>query len=120
MKQNCLSETDAAVWNAYTKTVTPLGQAKPSQSPPAVLTISFPFSNQIDLHGLTLAEAHSATMNYVERVHKTYRSVTIITGLSGNIRREFKHWFDNDPYVIRIEELNNGGAYRLFFKKEKR
>jgi hypothetical protein len=110
-------KTDQEIWNAFIKDVTPLGQPEPANSSQAVeRIIHSPRASQLDLHGLTLVEAHTATMNLVAA---TDRSVTVVTGISGVIKKEFPHWFDHLPH-IKIEEMNGGGAFRLFFRKRKR
>ncbi len=116
-----MSKEDKVLWEDYTKDVTPLGAPKPPEPPPPMpVRFQFP-SHKLDLHGLTLDEAYSATNDFlIEAVHE-YKSVTVVTGVSGDIKREFPFWFDKQhPLVNRIEELNGGGAYRVYFKKRKK
>lgn len=111
------SDHDAALWRAYTKDVTPLGQ-RPVASQPPVIRLplqAVPCDHTLDLHGSTLAEAHARTLDFITTAHYRYRYVTIITGLSGAIRREFRHWIDGSPTVRRIDEL--GGSYRVYFRR---
>lgn len=77
-----------------------------------------PFRRTLDLHGMTLNEAHAQTKRVVYEA-KIYglKYVTIITGLSGQIRREFPFWVEALPEARRVEALNGGGAFKVFLKK---
>src|ERR1017187_916443 len=109
-----LNLDDLAVWDAFTKSITPLGEPAPSEHIPPPLHITQQ-TTQLDLHGLSLTDAHRYTMDFVDGASGKY--VMVITGLSGQIKKEFKHWFVNHKIVRTIEELNGGGAYKIFFKK---
>lgn len=78
-----------------------------------------PFRQTLDLHGLTLNEAHAQTKKVVYEARLFYglKSITVITGLSGQIRREFPFWVEALPEVRRFEPLNGGGAFRVHLKK---
>jgi DNA-nicking Smr family endonuclease len=108
-------DADKAVWEKYVEDVTPLGQIPPSTSEVAVERVIL--SRRLDLHGLSVAEAHTATMNFIEAA--TDRSVTVVTGLSGAIRQEFPCWFERMPH-LRIEERNGGGAFAVHFRRKRK
>jgi DNA-nicking Smr family endonuclease len=107
-------DDDDATWQAFIKNVTPLTEPKPSRSTPVLERVIA--SHRIDLHGLCLSDAHTATMNLLDAA--TDRSVTIVTGLSGAIKQEFPRWFDHLPY-LRIEELHGGGSFRIHFRRNR-
>lgn len=70
-----------------------------------------------DLHGMTVSQAHELTLNQIHQLHSKYKYVTFITGKSGQMNQEFRHWLDRHPQVRNIEVSNDGGAYRVWFKK---
>lgn len=49
----------------------------------------------------------------------TRKGITVVTGKSGPICREFPLWMEGHPSVRDVEELNGGGAFRVRFKKAK-
>ena len=61
-----LPDADQALWDAYTRDVTPLGKPRPANHRPIVV-VQFQWLSEakLDLHGLTLVEAHTATMDFV-------------------------------------------------------
>lgn len=106
---------DQETWDTYIRGVTPLGEPEPYRfSAPRFEPVRA--SRQIDLHGLSLADAYSATMSFLTAV--TDRSVTVVTGLSGAIKKEFPHWFTHLPN-LRIEEIHGGGAFKLRFRRKR-
>lgn len=108
-----LNPDDLSAWDTFVKDVTRLGEPVNDHIPPPLYVIEE--NPMLDLHGLTLVDAHRYTMDYVNGASGKY--VMIITGLSGQIKKEFVHWFDNHKTVRKIEEMNGGGAYKIFFKK---
>jgi DNA-nicking Smr family endonuclease len=76
------------------------------------------FSRTIDLHGMTVNEAHTTTRDYLkEASQRGEKSVMIITGRSGIIRREFPSWLQFS-HIRNFEELNGGGAFKIYFFKK--
>ena len=70
---------------------------------------------------MTLGHAHAQTRLLVSEAHtRGLKHVTIITGLSGPIRREFPFWVEQFPQVRRSEVLNGGGAFKLHLVKKQR
>lgn len=70
-----------------------------------------------DLHGMTISEAHDLTMNQIDHLKNSHKYVTFITGKSGIMNQEFTHWLDGNPQVRKVDVINGGGAYRVWFKK---
>lgn len=109
---------DQQVWDFVKTSVTPLGQPEPPQKGSPVAPPSAMVSRRIDFHGMTLQEAHRAFNDWTDglRVANVSNAVAI-TGKSGEIRREFPSWSHNHRFVRHIEELNGGGAFRVFVKR---
>ncbi len=77
------------------------------------------FHTTLDLHGMTLDQAHAAVRRMVaDAQHCGLKHVNIITGLSGPIRREFPFWVEQLSQVRRFETLNGGGAFKLHLVKK--
>lgn len=115
-----MSSSDLELWQDFTRHVTPL-RSRSVAAPPLIHQRSPvpPLGHTLDLHGLTLTEAYAATSDFISRcVHSQYRYVTIITGLSGRIRHEFRHWLDGHG-IQRVEELNGGGGVRIYLRRRR-
>lgn len=116
-------DSGKALWDAYTTAVKPLDSKRAATIPatpiPAVQPAPTGNPGHLDLHGLTVAQAHAATKGFLASAAANHRAVTIITGLSGEIKREFPHWFE-DGNVRTIEEINGGGGYRIRFKRRRK
>jgi hypothetical protein len=113
--------SDNDVWCAYIKGVTPLGKrAIAPPSPHSQRAVEPTLGHTLDLHGLTLTDAHAKTVELLSHGCYRFRYVTIITGLSGAIRQEFLQWIDGYPMVQRIETINGGGGFRVHFRKRDR
>ena len=78
----------------------------------------FFISTTLDLHGLDLNSAYIQSVEFIKiaRIHR-FKYVTIITGLSGQIKREFPLWMETLPHTKRIEVLSGGGAFKVFLQK---
>ena len=70
----------------------------------------------VDLHGMTIQEAHATTLHQLDIWKNVTKSLVFITGKSGIIRQEFLHWVQ---HAGKVETLNGGGAFRVFLKKTK-
>ena len=113
--------SDSDVWCAYIKGVVPLGRrAIAPASPHTQRAVGPSLGHTLDLHGLTLTDAHAKTVELLSTGCYRFRYVTIITGLSGAIRQEFLQWIDGYPMVQRIETINGGGGFRVHFRKRDR
>jgi DNA-nicking Smr family endonuclease len=70
------------------------------------------FCRIIDLHGYTVALAHSLVNEYLKEAKRlSVKKVTVVTGKSGQIRREFEEWMRLNPNVTNATPKNGGGAY---------
>ncbi len=82
----------------------------------------------LDLHGYTVEEAYRRFLSFFEaHLARGSRFLTVITGRGllnkGAIRREFSIWLETPlfrPYVVKVEEMNGGGAFRLYLKGQKK
>jgi DNA-nicking Smr family endonuclease len=70
----------------------------------------------VDLHGYTVQRAYRIVMDLIEN-RGSRKAITIVTGKSGQIRREFPLWVECHPAVREVEELSSGGAFRIRFRK---
>jgi len=120
-----MTDKDRDLWLAAMRDVTPLaGRGRVVPPPPRAIprpNPPSPPSGVLDAHGLTVQQAHDATHRLLDHAHRAGRkSVVVVTGRSGAIRREFPGWLDGNPAIGRIEELNGGGAYRLHLKRPRK
>lgn len=99
-----------SLWERVCATVTRLGQPKPSRGP--VPLTRAPVNNQmvLDLHGHTVEAAYHAVREFLEHGSGA-RYVVVITGKSGEIRREFPFWMEKLGYSYEMAE--HGGAFRV-------
>jgi len=85
---------------------------------------------RIDLHGLTLDQAHSALTSFIRRSHASgARCVVVVTGKgagpgTGKIRREAPDWLnrpDLRPLILAVTEARQhhggGGALYVLLKR---
>jgi len=114
-----MTPEDHKIWKQVTESTLPLGFAPvaPAMRPVVPLAREY-FPRSLDLHGLTLAQAHTETLAFVSAAKQHgMKSVVIITGLSGDICREFPMWVESIPTVRLTQRLNGGGAFRLILKR---
>lgn len=80
---------------------------------------------RLDLHGYKLDEAYAKTCEFIARCHRNQkRCVLIITGKSGNIKKEFSHWV-NAPEIAELvlsfttasPRDGGSGAYYVYLRK---
>jgi dsDNA-specific endonuclease/ATPase MutS2 len=103
---------DAHLWDIVKKRCTPLGEPLPTDSM-GRLYLSLE-RDSLDLHHLTVQQAHDRSAEFIDCAHDAGKgSIEIITGRSGDIRREFETWAQLHPRVRSIEPLNGGGAFRI-------
>lgn len=77
------------------------------------------FQKTIDLHGLYLNDAYKKTREYFDRAYENgEKTVTVITGRSGNILEEFPHWANSHSKVRRIELKPNKGSWKVWLEKK--
>lgn len=119
-----ISPEDQKLWNDVMAGVTQIVHKSSRHDAPKPRSVIQPtfLSHTLDLHGLTVQEAHDAAVKFVHSARTAgYKRVTIITGLSGQIRNEFPVWINSIPFVREISPVNGGGAFRVkFFKKARK
>ncbi len=105
-----LSKDEKAIWKRVTDTVARPGVSAPTLVPIAPVLAPPARVWVLDLHGLKVMEAFEKTKSILDEAKAAdARSVLIITGRSGTIRKEFPEWISN----YRYELLNGGGAFRV-------
>jgi hypothetical protein len=113
-----LTPDEKALWQRVTGSITRLGEPRLGGIMAPLQILNPSPSRVLDLHGQTVSDAFSAAKIFVEDAYfASVPNVTIITGKSGAIRREFSTWIARYP-VQRFELLSGGGAFRLFIKKK--
>ena len=77
----------------------------------------FPVHKCLDLHGMTIQQAHEEAVAYVRDAYwEGAREVTIVTGRSGDIRREFPTWMRLHERVRSFDTINGDGAFKVRIK----
>jgi DNA-nicking Smr family endonuclease len=113
MKSPVKTPEDSKLWNIVKRRCVPLGQPVPGDPVTSRLEQA-PRPRLLDLHHCTLEEAYSATREFIEHARdEGWREIEIVTGRSGQIRREFETWAVQNPKVRGIEPLHGGGAFRV-------
>ena len=73
----------------------------------------------LDLHGYSINDAYIKTNEFIyDSYINNVKNITIITGKSGKIQKEFKIWVSANKYVKNLKIENNGGSYKLDIKKQ--
>jgi DNA-nicking Smr family endonuclease len=74
-----------------------------------------------DLHGMTVQQAFEHTIKLLQRAYEYHMDkFTIITGKSGQIRREFAGWLENPElakYVRYYRQQSSGGSFVVYIVK---
>jgi hypothetical protein len=118
-----MTPEDRKLWKLVTDGISPLvftsTVSPPVARPRPLMPPRGRFRPTLDLHGLTLAQAHNETRQFIYEAKVFYglKYVRVITGLSGSIRREFPLWVAMLPQVRTIEPLNGGGAFKIVLTK---
>lgn len=104
------------LWKKVTATVNPIDGPR---SPRPKVVPELPEPTIIDLHGMTIQEAYQRVRKFLYRHGNQLQNklVTVITGKSGDIRREFPDWLDRISTVRSFTEMNGGGAFEVKLKK---
>lgn len=115
-----LSEQDRITWLEYISHLNDLDQQINKINP---LKFSKQSSTRLDLHGLTIQQAHERCRVFVmdHWMAKTEK-VTVITGKSGGIAHEFTSWCRNwskwvHHYEPLVDSRSQVGSYRIWLKK---
>ena len=114
-----ISDKDREIWRMAMQDVKPIQHDKvPSTSHAPVQVHPVRNVNHTwDLHGMTLMDAHAKVNREIDESRQSFKYMTFITGKSGQMQKEFAHWLATNSHVHRCEPLNDGGAFRIWFKK---
>jgi DNA-nicking Smr family endonuclease len=119
-----LSDSEKSLWERVTATVRRFGRDQSAMVPTKGSKLACSprqqdFNPVLDLHGMTLVDAHRVSLEHVYQAKQAggYRYVTIITGLSGQICEEFPRWFENHSLVRSVKALRGGGAWEVWLVK---
>lgn len=112
-----MDEHSRSLWARVCATVNRLGS--PRSPRPRPRFYEAPVASCIDLHGITVDEAYHRTMEYLNESAPAagLREVTVITGKSGVIRKEFPYWLERCSNIIVWQQQNDGGAFSIRLKK---
>lgn len=112
-----LDAASQSLWARVCATVTKLGEPRDHQQL-AYACGPIQESDFLDLHGMTVQEAYRSVIAFIDRPDAP-RNLTIVTGLSGVICREFPLWLESHPRVASLKETNGGGAFTVKLKRPK-
>ena len=74
---------------------------------------------KLDLDGLTLEEAFEEFTDFIYEAYTNNLSkVEIITGKSGQIRKEFPYWSENNHQIKTVTPSWHGGSYEVKIQKK--
>jgi hypothetical protein len=121
MSNGKLTKSDTSIWARIARTIRPLGVKGPMPTAPIISAADIkpsirPWHPVLDLHGMTLHDAHRAFREHVKTARRLqWKKITVITGRSGDIFREFTHWLADQP--VRSYQLqSNGGSYTIWLE----
>ena len=130
-----MTEEDLAYWSLFISSIKPLNPKKGVERAKPVFKERLKIkprsekqlSYVLDLHGLTVQEAYTTVFKFINlHFALSSKSILIITGKGlkgeGKIKKEISFWFETDKFkekISRYEIENEGGAIRLYLKKEK-
>ena len=132
-----LTDEDKALWEAFTKTVKPLGTKSKLKGFGSRLIQPLGFRPKIkpvipvvlDLHGFTLQEAYALFIRFLDYHSKNgTKKIVVITGKGkegkGLLKAEFPKWLENGVIKEKIVDfkmplLGGGGAFELVLKQRK-
>ncbi len=123
---------DEALWEAYTKTVTPLKKKNLPRLRPIRHFFLFPtlLPPRLDLHGLTLQEAYEAFIDFFHlHIKANTRKIIVVTGKGhagqGLLRKEFPLWLEKKEIKDKIsrtevppEHKGGSGAVIIYLKRK--
>jgi DNA-nicking Smr family endonuclease len=108
-----MDEESKSLWEKVCATVNRLGQPR---SPRVRVSPEPKPASTLDLHGFTVQDAFYATKQFINRPNAPL-VLTIITGKSGTICREFPEWCWRLDRVRSVTQMNGGGAFEVRLKK---
>jgi len=120
VKPRELTPEERALWEQVNSTARTIPTNVSLQNQPMIHSpIPQAWAGTLDLHDLTLAEAHTQTNAHIKHAHQIgQRKIIIITGRSGLIAKEFPTWIQLNPLVTKRAILNGGGAWKLWVKRK--
>ncbi len=69
--------------------------------------------NVLDLHGYTLQDAYTETLEFLKDMYKQKEEkVKVITGV-GAIAKEFPFWIEKSSYIKKFEPTDDGGCWYI-------
>ena len=111
---------DWDLWKRVSSTVRRFGDSSAPASAPVLHWLPFKdtsFAAPLDLHGLTLPTAYLECARYIRQARiDGHKRVTIITGRSGNIRKEFPEWMSRIQGVRDWHVLKNDGSFSVHLR----
>lgn len=107
-----LNQDELDLWSKVAATVRKLGALTPFTAPLKPMPEKL-FPSKLDLHNLTLHDAYHEVVEFIHSARLAgHKKVQIITGKSGEIRREFPFWIEQLP-VRSCVMVSGGGAFDL-------
>ena len=74
---------------------------------------------KLDLHGFTLEDAYQEFTDFIfEAYQGSVSKVEVITGKSGQIRKEFPHWAESSHQIRYIEPSGHEGSIIIKIEKK--
>ena len=76
---------------------------------------------RIDLHNYTIQEAHTVVALYIDNCYNNGdKTLQVITGVSGEIHREFPTWINLNSKTHGCYEVGRGGGmFNVTLRKKK-
>jgi len=104
-------------WLEYIDNVIPINGKKRAITKKKKLLLSnneVYFNPVLDLHGFCLEQAYRMFLKHIE-ISKQYdfKYIQVITGKSGEMRREFSSWLNKISYK-KLEKLPGDGAFKIY------
>lgn len=106
MKTQKVVNRDIDLWNRYIRGEIPIRYN--------IVVLSNQKSKiTIDLHGLTLNQAYELVFKTLSNKH--HKQITVITGASGEIKRQFEFWLENPTLkkLYKRYKTINVGSYLI-------
>lgn len=118
-----LTHKDQQLWDAVMKDVQPLSTKQISHQdntpPRKIAPRQHNNHHTVDLHGMTMADAHARIQDHLHDTKQSYKFVTIITGKSGQLRQDVPRWIEHMPGVRKIEPSDHLGSVKVWFKRDR-
>lgn len=104
-----MDDAGQSLWERVCATVTRLGQPKGPRTRVEPLRVAA-WDTILDLHGYKIEDAYQEVKAFLSwHEQAATRSVIIITGKSGVIRKEFPFWMEHLGHPFEI--LHGGGSF---------